>query len=589
MGFLRTAYHVVQNATTTLPRDIVAHESSPLHILPRPVLYLIAFACLLMAACVAGLTLGLMTLDTVGLEILMQSSNEREAAAARAIMPVRKDAHLLLVTLLLSNTIATELLPLVLEVLWPGGVYALLTSVFSIMLFGEIIPQAICSRHALEIGSRMIGFVKVIRVLLYPIAAPIAFMLDWLLGHELGTIYSREELKGLVDMHGRSKYGTLTRDETMIIQGTLDFSQRSVIDVLTKAENVFSLNVDAILDEHTLKVILEKGHSRVPLYDGSPDNIICILLVKQLLLVDPAEKLPIRALIASKCRRSVVPVIECSNTTLISDMLNEFQEGQSHLGIVYDEITKPNRKFLGILTIEDIIEEILQEEIVDETDVYVDNTNFLSAKRQRDLALIKRNSTVVTHSRLPGTCAILLRQIPALSSLKKNLASTTSNAIRRTPSYNRRARSDGFTLQRAGPAESAPLLGISGPTPVPVPDSSTTVFPSREGNNSWRQSPARLPGGSDTDLSASSSSALLSPLRRIERSPKVGAQSSPTSSVQLRPLPTYVPREGQEKVSRLRSKSRPGLSSPVRGNNNVLDLGDRDDLFNDEIERKDVP
>lgn len=197
----------------------VGKESShsPLHNLPKPILWLIAILCLVWAACMAGLTLGLMTLDTVGLELIMNSNNEKEAEAARKIIPVRKNAHLLLVTLLLGNTIATELLPLVLEVLFPGGIVSLVLSVFLIMLFGEIIPQAVCSRHALEIGSRLIGFVRVIRFLMWPIAKPIAVCLDWMLGHELGQIYSREELKGLVKIHARSKYGALTQDESLII------------------------------------------------------------------------------------------------------------------------------------------------------------------------------------------------------------------------------------------------------------------------------------------------------------------------------------------------------------------------------------
>ncbi len=147
-----------------------------------------------------------------------------------------------------------------------------------------------------------------------------------------------------------------------VLEGTLDFSQRCARDVRTRAENVFCLSVDHLLDENTLRLILEKGYSRIPLYDGSPDNIVCSLLVKQLLLVNKHEKLPIRALIASAgVRRRVAPVIECTENALLADLLNEFQEGQSHLAIVYDDVAKPDRKFLGIVTIEDIFEFIIQE------------------------------------------------------------------------------------------------------------------------------------------------------------------------------------------------------------------------------------
>lgn len=544
MVVLTTAFRLFSRTVSHAEKAHEEIQNSPLHKLPVPVLYLIALGCLVMAACFAGLTLGLMTLDTVGLEIMMQSGNPRDAEAAHKIMPVRKKAHLLLVTLLLGNTIATELLPLVLEVLFPGGVAALSISVVSIMLFGEIIPQAVCSRHALEIGSRMIGFVRVLRFLLYPVAAPIAWALDWMLGHELGQIYNREELKGLVSIHARSKYGALTQDESLIIQGTLNFSQRTVADVLTKAENVFSLNVDAILDESTLQLIVEKGHSRVPLYDGRRDNIVCLLLVKQLILVDKNQRLPIRALIASRSRRRVAPVLECSMGTPIADMLNKFQEGQSHLAIVYDDVSRVERKFHGILTLEDIIEEILQEEILDETDVFVDNTNTSLALPRRE----KHSASVVTQARVPGTKAILLREIPTQSVWKPRsehdsarTPSGTSHPLVRVTSANRRARSDGFNLMRGTVNESLPLLPSLPPVDEELePPSLLRLTPSAHTQASPSISMSGITGVIPVDLENPES--------------PVGKRTTP-GSVRSRPLPTYVPKDAQGRVPRWGSRT----------------------------------
>lgn len=353
-------------------------ELSPLHVLPVPILLLLAAACLALAACVAGLTLGLMSLDPLSLEIIMQSNDPVSAAAARRIQPVREQGNLLLVTLLFSNTLATELLPLVLEALVPGGYFSLIVSVISIMLFGEIIPQAVCSRHPLLTGSKMIGFVKVLRFVLYPLTFPIAYVLDAWLGEELGTIYNREELKGLINVHESN--AVLTHDETTILKGALEFSQKKVSDICTDARYVFRLDIDSHLDRDTLLRILRSGHSRIPLYDSFPNNVVCLLLVKQLVLVNPDDELPIRSLISKKQRNHkvrVAPALECAGNTLISDLLNEFQNGRSHMAVVYDDISKPSkdRHFVGIVSIEDIIEEILQEEILDETDAFVDNTS----------------------------------------------------------------------------------------------------------------------------------------------------------------------------------------------------------------------
>lgn len=389
-------------------QSATSSSSSPLDGLPAWVLTVMAFGCLILAAAVAGLTLGLMSLDSTALDIVMKSSDESQAKAARLIKPIREQGNLLLVTLLLSNTLAAELLPLVLDALVPGGIFSLIVSILSLMLFGEMIPQAICSRHPLYFGAKLIGFVKVLRIVMYPIAAPIAFLLDVLLGEELGTIYSREELKNLIDVHLKSK--VLTSDESTILKGTLEFTQKTVDSIMTHSKNVFALDIDSVLDRQTMINILKKGHSRIPLYEGTKSNIICLLLVKQLILVNPDEQepVPIRRLISNiqtNHKIRVAPAWECSKNTPIAGLLNFFQIGRSHMAVVYDDVTKEpdQRKFIGIVTIEDIIEEILQEEIVDETDLYIDNTN-------KQLRLIRNNEGRFVPSPQPATPTTSVRQ-----------------------------------------------------------------------------------------------------------------------------------------------------------------------------------
>lgn len=377
----RALTHVVVDNDYTLksgPVTVMREAESPLEGMPSSILVVLAFGCLALAAAVAGLTLGLMSLDSTALDIVMQSSDPTQAAAARAIKPIREQGNLLLVTLLLTNTLAAELLPLVLEALYPGGYFSLIVSVFSLMLFGEMIPQAVFSRHPLYFGQKLIGFVRILRFIMYPISAPIAFALDYLLGEELGTIYNRDELKGLIDVHANNKI--LTQDETTILKAALEFSLKTVDQILTPAKNVFKLSIDTKLDRDTLLRILRSGHSRIPLYDSSPNDVVCLLLVKQLLLVNPEDGMPIRALISSRAsshKIRVAPAVECSADTHIPDLLNEFQTGRTHMAVIYDDVKKPleEREFLGIVSIEDIIEEILQEEIIDETDIFIDNVS----------------------------------------------------------------------------------------------------------------------------------------------------------------------------------------------------------------------
>mmetsp|Transcript_849 Transcript_849/g.1821 ORF Transcript_849/g.1821 Transcript_849/m.1821 type:complete len:488 (-) Transcript_849:740-2203(-) len=413
------------------------HDATPLAGLPSWVLFVIAFLCVGVAAVVAGLTLGLMSLDMIGLEILSHSTHPSDAENARKIIPVRREGNLLLVTLLLTNTMATELLPLVLETLYPGGVFALVASVISVMLFSEIIPQAVCSRHALAVGAFFVPFVRILQFGLYPLAKPIAVGLDWFLGEELGTIYSREELKELIRIHSRNRHGVLTDDETTILRGTLDFAMKTVEGIMTRADDVFMLEVDTVLGQETFKEILKHGHSRIPIYSKTRDNVVALLLTKQLLLIDPKDEIPVRVAIGKRKKKlhkiRAAPPLFCSRATPLADLLNEFQLGRSHMAVVYDDVSKPQgeKKFLGIATLEDIIEEILQEEIVDETDLYTDNVSKRAVEsrslfhRLRSLLSLpepshcflsfefqgKKPVVAVSAQRIQGTSTILVKEI----------------------------------------------------------------------------------------------------------------------------------------------------------------------------------
>lgn len=98
-----------------------------------------------LAGLMSGLTLGLMSLDQVELEVLKRSGSRREQKYAAAIAPLVSNAHFLLVTLLLCNACAMEALPLFLDSL-ADPLTAIVVSVTAVLVFGEVLPQAVCSR-----------------------------------------------------------------------------------------------------------------------------------------------------------------------------------------------------------------------------------------------------------------------------------------------------------------------------------------------------------------------------------------------------------------------------------------------------------
>ncbi|KAH6789885.1 CBS domain protein, partial [Perilla frutescens var. frutescens] len=179
----------------------------------------------------SGLTLGLMSLSLVDLEVLAKSGTPEDKIHAEKILPVVKNQHLLLCTLLICNAAAMEALPIFLDGIVSAWV-AILVSVTLILLFGEIIPQSVCSRHGLTIGATVAPVVRVLVWICFPIAYPISKLLDFLLGDGHRTLFRRAELKTLVNFHGNEagKGGELTHDETTIIAGALELSDKTASD-----------------------------------------------------------------------------------------------------------------------------------------------------------------------------------------------------------------------------------------------------------------------------------------------------------------------------------------------------------------------
>lgn len=239
------------------------------------------FSCLLVlfAGIMSGLTLGLMSLNLVELEILQRTGSSTEKKQAAAIIPVLQKQHQLLVTLLLFNACAMEALPIYLDKIFHPFV-AVLLSVTFVLVFGEIIPQAICSRYGLAVGANFIWLVRILMIICYPISYPVGKVLDAVLGHH-DALFRRAQLKALVSIHGQEagKGGELTHDETTIISGALDLTEKTAVAAMTPIESTFSLDVNSNLDWEAIGKILARGHSRVPVYSENPKNIIGLLLV----------------------------------------------------------------------------------------------------------------------------------------------------------------------------------------------------------------------------------------------------------------------------------------------------------------------
>lgn len=334
------------------------------------------------SALFSGLTLALMGLDTTGLEIVMSGDDPRLSRAAAKIYPVRKNGNLLLCTLLLGNVSVNTLLGILMADITSGTV-GFITSTALIVIFGEIIPQATFSRYALQVGEKVIPLMKVIIALFYILAKPLAFCLDKLLGHELGTIYSKAEMSKLLEIHMNA--GQLNKDEGQAMKGALKYQDMTVQQVYTPLEKTFMINVDDRLNFETMATIFKTGYSRIPVYENDVSNVVGLLFVKDLIFVNPVDETPVRNFVEIFGRGAHVVWADDK----LGEVLAFLKKGHCHMAIVRD-INKgdgtgdPVYEVKGIITLEDIIEVILGDQILDETDAWVDVQHTTKVSRGAD-------------------------------------------------------------------------------------------------------------------------------------------------------------------------------------------------------------
>ncbi|CAJ1964084.1 unnamed protein product [Cylindrotheca closterium] len=394
-----------------------------------------ALACVTVAALAAGLTMGLLSVDPLLLLIRMRAGSPEEKKQAATLLPIVKQHHLLLVTLLLLNSIANEALPLFLEVL-VSPLVAVCLSVTLVLFGGEIIPSAIFTGpNKIKLASKMTPLVRFVMFLLWPIAYPIAKILDHLLHHdEDGNAFNRGELSALIRIQHEERLATkqqrkeelakgrkslrldptfslssrqrnsyfesessaimltpeggapetytksLHNDEIAMMEGALQMKTKCAMDVYTPLRKMYAVPITMELNEEAVVDIYSSGYSRIPVYEVNPQKpkqrfaIRGVLMTRQLIVVNPNDCRPLETL------PLYTPICVSPKINLV-DLLNTFQTGKSgHLALVCarpdiaenclssGEALSTHAGFMGVVSIEDVLEELLQETIADEFD-----------------------------------------------------------------------------------------------------------------------------------------------------------------------------------------------------------------------------
>jgi CBS domain containing-hemolysin-like protein len=189
------------------------------------------------------------------------------------------------------------------------------------------------------------------------VSKPLQVLLDKLFPRQRARLQSRQELGLLVNEHLVSEASELDDNEIEIMRGALGLSEKRVRDIMTDIRHTYWLTPDTVLDDAMIDEIKEKAFSRIPIFNKSLTKCYGILLMKNLIDVDFDDK-ELRV-----DDMPLYPVQLVGSMTALDTMFRKFISAGTHLIPIEKE-----DQIVGIVTIEDLLEEIVGHEIEDETD-----------------------------------------------------------------------------------------------------------------------------------------------------------------------------------------------------------------------------
>ena len=307
---------------------------------------------LLTAAVCSGLNIAVMALDLSDLKRKAKLGDKQ----AKRVLPLRQNVHLLLGSILFTNVAAASATAIVLGE-YLNGLVAGIISTFLLVIIGEVFPQALFSKNSLAWTSRFSPLLKLMIIITYPASKPLQLVLDKLFPKTVRTLHSRGELGLIIDDHIDATNSELDEDEVEIIRGALQLSEKRVRDIVTDIQHTFWLTPTTKLDGPQIDIIKAKGHSRIPIFNDQLTKCYGILLMKDLVDIDfDNNNFTVEDM-------SLYPTQLVGSMTALDTMFRKFIAAKTHLIPV-----EKDDYIIGVVSIEDLVEEILGHEIEDETD-----------------------------------------------------------------------------------------------------------------------------------------------------------------------------------------------------------------------------
>lgn len=319
-------------------------------------------ACILLvfSGYASGSEIAFFSLSPNDLNELDEEKNEQD----RQISALREDSERTLATILITNNLVNVTVIMLCNyffahiidfgmVYWLQFIVITVMLTFLLLLFGEIMPKVYAGQHALAFCRFSAPGITTLRKVFYPLSS--ILLRSGILAEKVvqkeNHVLSVDDLEQALELTGENEL----KEEKNMLEGIVRFGDETAKEVMTSRQDVIDLDFRASFSD-VLKCIVENNYSRIPVYQGSIDNIRGILYIKDLIphLTKPSS---------FRWQSLIRPPYFVPETKKIDDLLRDFQENKVHIAIVVDEFGGTS----GIITLEDILEEIVGE-INDEYD-----------------------------------------------------------------------------------------------------------------------------------------------------------------------------------------------------------------------------
>ncbi len=288
---------------------------------------------------------------------------ENGTEGAALVKVLKDDPHRLLVTILVGNNIvniAMSSIATALLGIYFGGLTAVLLATLGItaivLLFGESVPKSYAVENTESWAIRISKPLKATEYLLFPLIVLFDYLTRQVnkLTGSTGAIESpyvtRDEIQEMIESGERE--GVLEEEEHEMLTRIFRFNKTIVKEVMTPRLDMTAVPKDAGIDE-AIETCIHSGHARVPVYEGSLDNVQGVVhirdLVRDLNYGENTEDLELADLIQ--------PTLHVPESKNVDELLTEMRENRMHMAIVIDEFGTTE----GLVTMEDLVEEIIGE------------------------------------------------------------------------------------------------------------------------------------------------------------------------------------------------------------------------------------